>query len=247
MHCFPFCSFSGIASGGYLQLNPNLKETIQHAGPDRSFFISCLPHALNAPVADSRVRARELRWQKYQAPPFGRGWVVMGSEPHERIHVEQSSDGRGLDLVFRSINPEDAGRYSCAATLDDIEEHEEFKLTVVEGISFDLTPKVQSVEVGTKEFTLVCKVTGNPEPQITWNLRGDILRPKDIIPSDSKYAVSDKGLIIRNITKADQGSYKCKATQFESGIVDFQDLVINLKVQRKLLIFISYLITFRQE
>ena len=48
-----------------------------------------------------------------------------------RVHVEQSSDGRGLDLVFRSIKTTDEGRYACEATLDGTDEHEAFKLNVI--------------------------------------------------------------------------------------------------------------------
>ncbi len=47
------------------------------------------------------------------------------------MHVEQSADGRGLDLVFRSIAPGDDGRYACEATLDGRHEKEEFELKVI--------------------------------------------------------------------------------------------------------------------
>ena len=40
-------------------------------------------------------------------------------------------------------------------------------------------------------------------------------------------------LVIRNITREDKGNYKCKATQLENGVTDFQERVIKLKVQRK--------------
>ena len=76
--------FSGMSNGGHLELNPEIEKTIQLAGPDKSFFISYLPHSSNAPLADSRVQAKELRWMKFVAPPIGQGWVIMGSEPHER-------------------------------------------------------------------------------------------------------------------------------------------------------------------
>ena len=44
-------------------------------------------------------------------------------------------------------------------------------------------------------------------------------------------AVGD--LVIRNITKEDKGNYKCKATQLENGVTDFQERVIRLKIERK--------------
>ena len=43
-----------------------------------------------------------------------------------------------------------------------------------------------------------------------------------------------RGLIIKNVTLDDGGSYKCKATQSGFGITDFRDLVIHLKIEREL-------------
>ena len=43
-----------------------------------------------------------------------------------------------------------------------------------------------------------------------------------------------RGLIIKNVTVDDGGSYKCKATQSGYGITDFRDLVIHLKIEREL-------------
>ena len=50
---------------------------------------------------------------------------------------------------------------------------------------------------------------------------------------DPKYEVQSDGLLIRNVTRSDQGSYKCKATQMEDGITDFRDMVVALRVQRE--------------
>ena len=49
----------------------------------------------------------------------------------DRVHVEQSSDGRGLDLVFRSLKSSDGGKYACEATLDEKDEHRPFQLNVI--------------------------------------------------------------------------------------------------------------------
>ena len=99
-----------------------------------------------------------------------------------------------------------------------------------EPISFEKTPRVQTVEEGTEQFTLECAVAGNPVPEISWNVRGQIIRG-----GGQKYTVTPGGLVIYNVTKADQGNYKCKATQLEDGVSDFKDLVIQLKVQREFL------------
>ena len=82
-----FCNFSlflGVANAGELRLNPNINRTIQHAGPDHSFFISCLPYSDEAQsISDSRFRAKELSWKKLRKVPEPE-WVVMGSASHQR-------------------------------------------------------------------------------------------------------------------------------------------------------------------
>ena len=103
-------------------------------------------------------------------------------------------------------------------------------LLLTEPISFEATNQVQSVENGSGSHTLTCKVTGKPKPRVTWNVRGNIMRSGY---DDGKYRVTADGLVIRNITQNDKGAYKCKATQIGEDITDFQDMIIQLRVQRK--------------
>ena len=103
---------------------------------------------------------------------------------------------------------------------------------VTEPISFEGTNRVQSVEDGSQAFTLICKVTGNPRPKVTWNVRGTIVRKGANADAAGKYQITPQGLVIRNITQADRGAYKCKATQLDEDITDFQEMIIDLKVQR---------------
>ena len=60
-----------------------------------------------------------------------------------RVHVEQSADGRGLDLVFRSIQTSDDGEYSCDAILDGEQETKRFHLNVIgENITFQTSTEL---------------------------------------------------------------------------------------------------------
>ena len=63
---------------------------------------------------------------------------------------------------------------------------------------------------------------------MTWNVRGTIVRE-----DNDKYEVTSEGLVIKNITQSDKGAYKCKAIQLDEEITDFQDMIIQLRVQRK--------------
>ena len=61
---------------------------------------------------------------------------------------------------------------------------------------------------------------------------------------DGKHKVTDEGLVIRNITQNDKGAYKCKATQVDEDITDFQEKIIQLRVQRKFLNFFTFSLPF---
>ena len=45
--------------------------------------------------------------------------------------MEESADGRGRDLVFRSIQVDDEGEYSCEAIIDGKKEQKLFHLKVI--------------------------------------------------------------------------------------------------------------------
>ena len=77
-------------------------------------------------------------------------------------------------------------------------------------------------------FTLICKVTGNPRPKVTWNVRGTTIRD-----DNDKYQVTSEGLVIKNITQNDKGAYKCNARQLDEDIADFQDMIIQLLIERE--------------
>ncbi len=60
-----------------------------------------------------------------------RGFLVIWIKLFSSVHVEQSADGRGLDLVFRSIQSTDDGEYACDAILDGEIEIKKFHLDVI--------------------------------------------------------------------------------------------------------------------
>ena len=62
-----------------------------------------------------------------------------------RVYVEQSSDGRGLDLIFRSLEKSDEGEYACTATLDGRKEHRNVSLGIIgTNMNFDRLTYYQS-------------------------------------------------------------------------------------------------------
>ena len=75
---------------------------------------------------------------------------------------------------------------------------------------------------------------------MTWRAAGQTVRNNpEVSAVDSKYEVDGTDLIIRNLDRADEGKYLCKAVQNvvgEDGAIkfsDFKDFVINLKIERE--------------
>ena len=63
-------------------------------------------------------------------------------------------------------------------------------------ISFSETPIVQSTKVGSKNYTVVCRVTGNPKPKVSWNVRGKTLAPsKSISASTTEKPIANVDVI----------------------------------------------------
>ena len=120
-------------------------------------------------------------------------------------------------------------RWNCESALVDVTNNNLYDDLLPEPISFNRENENQTVEVGTRRFILKCDVKGNPRPKVTWNLRGQVVRDGNT----DKYHPSEDGLVIYNVSESDGGTYKCKATQREGFITDFQDMVISLTVQRK--------------
>ena len=66
-------------------------------------------------------------------------------------------------------------------------------------ISFSETPIVQSTKVGSENFTVVCRVSGNPKPKVSWNVRGKTLAPsKSMISSTTEKPSENVDLIPTN-------------------------------------------------
>lgn len=89
------------------------------------------------------------------------------------------------------------------------------------GIKFVDAPENQYPIIG-KDFTVKCKVTGNPPPYIYWG-KGD-----QSITSNEKYVISDGNLIIRNVTESDDGVYKCQAVVMKSGETESRNINVIL-------------------
>ncbi|XP_023324649.1 neural cell adhesion molecule 1 [Eurytemora carolleeae] len=208
--CGLVCCVSGLV------LQPEDRLVIQQSG-ETSFFVSC--RGMNG-------LERDVLWRTEK----GRISAATG----DRVHLEPSVGG-GIDLVFRSIEQDDQGRYTCSQG----EDTKFFDLVVVQPLDFNDTPPVQMVQLGNPNFRLKCRATGLPFPTITWKVKGKSIRNSfDNLNQDLKYEMDGTDLLIRNIEKSDEGRYLCKAVQTvydENNSVlysDFRDNIIDLRIEQ---------------
>lgn len=84
-------------------------------------------------------------------------------------------------------------------------------------------PQSQYPKAGS-DYLVKCKVHGNPTPVVEW-AKGDIR-----IESNEKYVVQSDGLLIKNATEADDGTYSCTAYVVILGHVDIRFIKVGVLV-----------------
>ncbi|XP_037071978.1 fasciclin-2-like isoform X2 [Pollicipes pollicipes] len=198
---------------GQLQLSPSRREHVVFDG--KALFVSC--------------KGRD---------PVGMVWLDPGNkdivERRGAVRVEPSrdrGDGRtGVDLVLNPVKRKDRGRYTCRATVGGAEQETSFNLVVLKPIQFDEDQLTQFAAEGS-DFTVRCDVTGDPRPEVDWRGVSQHLN----FGEDKKFDIDPetRGLIIRGVTRADEGIYRCKATQVNTKDSDLRTADIRLKVQYK--------------
>ncbi|CAH0591583.1 unnamed protein product [Chrysodeixis includens] len=108
-------------------------------------------------------------------------------------------------LKISNLTSNHTGRYKCVAT-NELGTTEHITLLIVQS-----PPKIISTTLlrkgveGDIALRIPCTTTGEPIPTITWKVDGAIITP------NTKYAVEDGALVIRNPIRNDSKSYTCEA------------------------------------
>jgi len=200
-----------------LSLQPSEQKVVRQAGKGNSYFMRC------------RGTAGKLRWRHIQDNEE----KDISTSTLDRVHSEVSKSG--LDLVFGDIQNEDEGRYIC----ENIQGYKVFfEMLVIQPIDFGSTPHYQPVLFGQTSHRLICNVKGHPFPTVTWKAKGKNIWNKASNHPHEKYEMDGTSLIIKDISKSDQGKYLCKAVQIveEEVIVkesSFKEIVIKFKIEQK--------------
>ena len=123
------CPFLAVSD---LSLQPSDKIVIKRVGEDNSWFVSC-----------GGSSSESLIWQHKSSNDKLK---EISAAPHEKVHSEPAVSGKGLDLVFRSVEQGYEGQYICSHK-QNVSNKVAFDLVVVQPIDFDDTPTTQMVKV----------------------------------------------------------------------------------------------------
>lgn len=87
-------------------------------------------------------------------------------------------------------------------------------------INFIDAPENQYPVAG-QDYSVKCRVKGNPAPIIDWN-KGD-----QSITTNDKYVVGPDELLIKNVTEIDDGVYKCTAVVLSTGKIKTRNIRVS--------------------
>lgn len=133
----------------------------------------------------------------------------------------------GLHLYISKITKSDRGEYCCRVGAGARAAERCFELTVKEPIEFLDTPTEQVATEGSAAL-IKCEVTGDPQPEIQWKVRG---QPWNVAAPHLDQ-IAD-GLSIREVTVRDQGLYECTAIQTSEELASQRSRNITLRVRHK--------------
>ncbi|XP_049826206.1 fasciclin-2 isoform X2 [Aethina tumida] len=213
MRWFVLCSAICVA---FAQDNPSLEiqpnSVIKAIGT--SLALTCRPKA------EKPNLVTQLEWRDQN----GRKIESIRSNP---LYTSPLTGEPGILLIFASLTENQGGTYTCQANYASETIRAEVPVRTYVDIDFVDAPESQYPVVGT-DYTVKCKVIGNPSPTIDWNKNGISIKTTD------KYIVDNDQLLIRNVTEADDGVYKCTAVVVETGRIKTRDIKVEVQVPPKI-------------
>lgn len=174
-------------------------------------YVSCEAHV------DDPELVTEMEW----TGPNGN--EIPSSDDNIKTMENYGGPGK-LDLMIRNLREQDTGIYNCTATYAGNQ-----KLTsglLVESymnIDFGDTPTHQTPFIGT-ESKIRCTPVAKPAPQVDWL--------KDLVPlkNDDNHIIQQDGVLIKEVTEADEGVYRCRARVPQLGSIDYKDIQVEVYI-----------------
>ncbi|XP_043927956.1 neural cell adhesion molecule 2 [Protopterus annectens] len=143
----------------------------------------------------------------------------------QRVVVQK--EGIRSRLTIYNANVEDSGIYRCQATNSKGESQEAtVVLEIYEKLTFKNTKSPQEF-IQEEDAEIVCHVSSSPSPVVTW-----LYNNNEIVSSgDSRFAMlANNNLQVLNISKSDEGVYRCEGRVEARGEIDFRDIIVAVNV-----------------
>ncbi|KAM7095015.1 vascular endothelial growth factor receptor kdr-like [Ciconia maguari] len=178
------------------------------------FYVSDVPFGLQTDPRVTTIVGNDVRLtcraSKYIYSHLA--WYYPSSEVALSDSVIKKTDkySISLTLVITNVTKEQSGLYKCRAqnqhnSTDTLEQHTQ--LLVRAKAAPYVIQNLTDLEVNISgKIILECKVSGTPEPQITWRKNG---YP---ISAASGISMENNTLVIERVKKDDEGLYECKAS-----------------------------------
>ncbi|RMB98255.1 hypothetical protein DUI87_25158 [Hirundo rustica rustica] len=178
------------------------------------FYVSDVPSGLQTSSQVTAIVGNDVqltcRASKYIYTHLA--WYYPSSEPAPGHSVVRKMDkySISLTLLIPNVTKEQSGLYKCRAqnqhnSTDTLEQHSQL-LVRARAAPF-VIQNLTDLEVNISgKILLECKVSGTPEPQITWRKNG---YP---ISAASGISMENNTLVIERVKKDDEGLYECQAS-----------------------------------
>ena len=169
------------------------------------------------PLADTEVVANHdaVFVCEFQSSPEAKiQWLCNGkpiSSKPNKYEISFDAKTNQHKLVIKNATLEDHGTYSAQAKNDLGQVQTDAKLQVTNGPEF-LSGLHDQTAIAKESIELTVKVSGTPQPTLTWLKAG-----KEIKPDDKKYTIvpidkdGNAKLIIKDVNEEDQALYSCVA------------------------------------
>ncbi|XP_047926501.2 vascular endothelial growth factor receptor kdr-like isoform X1 [Anser cygnoides] len=178
------------------------------------FYVSDVPFGLQTDPQVTTIVGNDVqltcRASKYIYSNLA--WYYPSSEaaPGDLVIKKTDNYSISLTLVIANVTKEHGGLYKCRAqnqhnSTDTLEQHTQ--LLVRAKAAPYVIQNLTDLEVNISgKIILECKVSGTPEPHVTWRKNG---HP---ISAASGISMENNTLVIERVKKDDEGLYECKAS-----------------------------------
>ncbi|XP_074456304.1 vascular endothelial growth factor receptor kdr-like isoform X1 [Larus michahellis] len=183
------------------------ERSIEFYVSDVPFGLQTAPQVTTIVGNDARLTCRASKYiYSHLAWYYPSSEVALGNSLIKKTDNYSIS----LTLVITNVTKEQSGLYKCRAqnqhnSTDTLEQHT--RLLVRAKAAPYVIQNLTDLEVNISgKIILECKVSGTPEPQITWRKNG---YP---ISAASGISMENNTLVIERVKKDDEGLYECKAS-----------------------------------